>query len=188
VETKNGFPLLQCAEPYQRLNNEIMFKHKDHLDIYLPITFSHSNCNQRQSSARRESARARRDREREARALEKVCCLSVLDSITSTPQWIRQPKPRDVPDVYVFVCKCALGSPKASQPLNILAFAFPKTSAFSPRLMPLRLAVGAASAFQAPPLLHSRSSPPPNGLILLAYPLHLPSSLRPPPSTFNMTT
>ena len=27
---------------------------------------------------------------------EKVCCLLVLDSVTSTPQWIRQPKPRDV--------------------------------------------------------------------------------------------
>jgi hypothetical protein len=25
-----------------------------------------------------------------------VCCLLVLDSVTSTPQWIRQPKPRDV--------------------------------------------------------------------------------------------
>ena len=25
---------------------------------------------------------------------ERVCCLLVLDSITSTPQWIRQPKPR----------------------------------------------------------------------------------------------
>jgi hypothetical protein len=24
-----------------------------------------------------------------------VCCLLVLDSVTSTPQWIRQPKPRD---------------------------------------------------------------------------------------------
>jgi hypothetical protein len=26
---------------------------------------------------------------------ESVCCLLVLDSVTSTPQWIRQPKPRD---------------------------------------------------------------------------------------------
>ena len=26
----------------------------------------------------------------------RVCCLLVLDSVTSTPQWIRQPKPRDV--------------------------------------------------------------------------------------------
>jgi hypothetical protein len=24
-----------------------------------------------------------------------VCCLLVLDSVTSTPQWIRQQKPRD---------------------------------------------------------------------------------------------
>jgi hypothetical protein len=51
---------------------------------------------------------------------ESVCCLLVLDSVTSTPQWIRQPKPRDVVhDVCVFVCKCVLGSPRASQPLNI---------------------------------------------------------------------
>jgi hypothetical protein len=27
---------------------------------------------------------------------ERVCCLLVLNSVTSTPQWIRQPKPRDV--------------------------------------------------------------------------------------------
>ena len=36
-----------------------------------------------------------------------VCCLLVLDSVTSTPQWIRQPKPRDVVhDVCVLVCEC----------------------------------------------------------------------------------
>jgi hypothetical protein len=52
--------------------------------------------------------------------VEGACCLLVLDSVTSTPQWIRQPKPRDVVhDVFVFVCKCVLGSPRASQPLNI---------------------------------------------------------------------
>jgi hypothetical protein len=28
---------------------------------------------------------------------ERVCCLLVLNSVTSTPQWIRQPKPRDAP-------------------------------------------------------------------------------------------
>jgi len=51
---------------------------------------------------------------------ERECCLKVLDSVTSTPQWIRQPKPRDcVHDVCVFVCKCVPGSPRASQPLNI---------------------------------------------------------------------
>ena len=39
--------------------------------------------------------------------LERVCCLLVLDSVTSTPQWIRQPKPRDVvQDVCVLVCEC----------------------------------------------------------------------------------
>jgi len=50
----------------------------------------------------------------------RVCCLLVLDSVTSTPQWIRQPEPRDVlHDVCVFVCKFVFGSPRASQPLNI---------------------------------------------------------------------
>jgi hypothetical protein len=34
------------------------------------------------------------------------CCLLVLDSVTSPPQWVRQPKPRDIP-VCVCVCVCA---------------------------------------------------------------------------------
>ena len=52
--------------------------------------------------------------------LESVCCLLVLDSVTSTPQWIRQPKPRDgVRDVCEFVSKWVLGSSRASQPLNV---------------------------------------------------------------------
>jgi hypothetical protein len=38
--------------------------------------------------------------------LERVCCLLVLNSVTSTLQWIRQPEPRDMHDVCVFVCKC----------------------------------------------------------------------------------
>ena len=51
---------------------------------------------------------------------ERVCRLLVLDSVTFTRQWIRQPKPHDiVHDVCVFVCKCVLGSPRASQHLNI---------------------------------------------------------------------
>ena len=63
----------------------------------------------------------------------------VLDSVTSKPQWIRQPKPRDVVhDVCVFVCKCVLGSP------DISGYAFSSTFAFSLRLMPFRLAVGAS--------------------------------------------
>jgi hypothetical protein len=37
--------------------------------------------------------------------LDSVCCLLVLDSVTSTPQWIRQPKPRNVVhDMRVCVC------------------------------------------------------------------------------------
>jgi len=103
--------------------------------------------------AQQVTVRSRRGHERAMG--ERVCCLLVLDSVTSTPQWIRQPKPRDVHDVYVFVCKCVLSSPRASQPLNVFAYAFSSTSAFSLRLMTLRLAGGATPAFigvSAPPL------------------------------------
>ena len=102
-----------------------------------------------------------------------VCGLLVLDSVTSTPQGIRQPKSRDVHDVCVFVRKCVLGSPRASQSLNILAYSFSSTLAFSLRCMSLRLAVGDTQFFQAPALLHSRPSPPPNGSRFLTYLLHL---------------
>jgi hypothetical protein len=44
---------------------------------------------------------------RSAFILESVCCLLVLNTVTSTPQWIRQPKPRGC--VFVFVCKYVLG-------------------------------------------------------------------------------
>jgi hypothetical protein len=37
---------------------------------------------------------------------EIVCFLLVLNSVTSTPQWIRQLEPRDMHYVCVFVCKC----------------------------------------------------------------------------------
>jgi hypothetical protein len=46
-----------------------------------------------------------------------VCCLLVLDTVTSTPQWIRQPKPRGC--VFVFVCKYVLGRSRATQPPNL---------------------------------------------------------------------
>jgi hypothetical protein len=43
---------------------------------------------------------------------ERVCCLLVRDSVTSTPQWIRQPKPR----VCVFgVCKAAAAASAAKK-------------------------------------------------------------------------
>ena len=48
---------------------------------------------------------------------ERVCCLLVLDTVTSTPQWIRQPKPRGC--VFVFVCKYELGRFRATQPPNL---------------------------------------------------------------------
>jgi hypothetical protein len=105
---------------------------------------------------------------------------------------MRQPKPRDgVHDVYVFVCKCVLGSSRASQPLNILAYAFSSTSAFSLSLMPLRLAVGAASGFPG------SSAPAPNrhptgssysskhGGPLISR--HAPKMLRPHTHTHTLT-
>ena len=50
---------------------------------------------------------------------------------------------------------CVLWNPGASQPLDIFAYVFSSTLAFSLRRMPLRLAVGATPAFigsSAPPL------------------------------------
>jgi hypothetical protein len=39
---------------------------------------------------------------------DRECCLLVLNSVTSTPQWIRQQlEPHDMHDVCVIVCKCA---------------------------------------------------------------------------------
>jgi hypothetical protein len=79
-------------------------------------------------------------RKKLVRCLARVCCLLVLDSVTSTPQWIRQPKPRDfVHDVCVVcvnVCSEVLGifSPWIS------GYAFSSTLTFSLRLMPLTLA------------------------------------------------
>jgi len=51
---------------------------------------------------------------------ERVGSLLVLDSVTSTPQWIRQPKPRGCAhDVCVFVYGCVLGRSRGSKPLDI---------------------------------------------------------------------
>jgi hypothetical protein len=47
----------------------------------------------------------------------RVWCLLVLNTVTSTPQWIRQPKPRGC--VFVFVCKYVLGRSRATQPPNL---------------------------------------------------------------------
>jgi hypothetical protein len=41
-------------------------------------------------------------------ATERVCCLLVLDSVTSTPQWIRQPEARGcVHDACLYVNVCS---------------------------------------------------------------------------------
>jgi hypothetical protein len=79
-------------------------------------------------------------------APERVCCLLVLDSVTSTPQWIRQPKPRGcLHDVCVFVCECVLGRSQVSQPLN-LRLCLLQHFGFLTSLVPSRLAAGAMSA------------------------------------------
>jgi len=105
---------------------------------------------------------------------EKRECVLYINTVTSTPQWIRQPKQRDVVND-VCVCLCVI---VCSEILGLFSpwisgYAFSSTLAFSLRLMPLRLAVGATPSFQAPPLLLPRSSPPHNGFILLTCPLHL---------------
>jgi hypothetical protein len=75
---------------------------------------------------------------------ESVCCLLVLDSVTSTPQWIRRAKPRGcVHDMCVFVCECVLGRSRVSQPLNLRLcllqhFGFKLCSLTSPRAMKTR--------------------------------------------------
>ncbi len=112
----------------------------------------------------------------EARILNRrrVCCLLVLNSVTPKPQWICQPKPRDVAhDACVCLCVNACSEILGLFSPWISGYAFSSTLAFSLRLVPSRLAVGAISSFQAPPLLRPRSSPPPNGFILLTCPLHL---------------
>ena len=48
---------------------------------------------------------------------KRECCLLVLNSVTSTPQWIRQPEAAWV--CVVFVCKYVLGHSRVSQPLNL---------------------------------------------------------------------
>jgi hypothetical protein len=40
---------------------------------------------------------------------ERLCCLLVLDSVTSTPQWIRQPKPRDLTGLSSPFCNAVAG-------------------------------------------------------------------------------
>jgi hypothetical protein len=96
---------------------------------------------------------------------------------------MRQPKPRDdVHDVCVFVRKCVLGTSRASRPLNILAYAFSSTSAFSLRLMPLRLAVVATPAFpgSSAPALPSLSRPVGSHRLWALGPQHITASTIPP--------
>ena len=66
----------------------------------------------------------------------------------------------------------------------ISGYAFSSTLAFSLRLMPLRLAVGATPSFPGP------SAPPPPFLTATqrVHPPHWPSSPGPPLCTSNMTT
>ena len=95
------------------------------------------------------------------------CCLLVLNSVTSPPQWICKPEPRDMHDVCVFIYVWS----------EVLRPFIPSSnSAFSLRLMPLRLVVGAT-----PTSINSSDSPLP--LLTAAQRVHSPhlrSLLRPP--------
>ena len=74
-------------------------------------------------------------------SFQRECCLLVLNSVTSTPQWIRQPERVCV--CVVFVCKYVLGHSRVSQPLN-LRLCLLRHFAFSLRRMPPRPAADVA--------------------------------------------
>jgi hypothetical protein len=87
--------------------------------------------------------------------LESVCCLLVLDTVTSTSQWIRQPKPRGC--VFVFVCKYVLGRSLPTHPLNLLlCLLWHFDFLTSPHVIPTRSGCH-PNSFRL--LLHSTSSP-----------------------------
>ncbi len=113
---------------------------------------------------------------------ESVCCLLVLNSVTSTPQWIMPARGR-VGVCVVFVCKYVLGHSRVSQPLNLLLcllrhFGFLTSPHASPTCRRRRL--NSYRLFR-----RSTPGPPPN---LRAHFLHLPSSPRPPLYTPTITT
>jgi hypothetical protein len=69
---------------------------------------------------------------------ERESCLLVLNSVTSTPQWILQPKAAwGVCVVFVFACKYVLRHSRVSQPPNS-GYASSSTLAFSLHSMPPR--------------------------------------------------
>jgi hypothetical protein len=112
---------------------------------------------------------------------ECMCCLLVLNTVTSTPQWIRQPKPRGC--VFVFVCKYVLGRSRATQPPN-LRLCLLRHFGFltSPHAIPTRSGCH-PNSFRL--LRRSTSVPHP---IPWAYFLHLPTSPRLSLCTSTMTT
>jgi hypothetical protein len=77
-----------------------------------------------------------------------VCCLLVLNSVTSTPQWIRQSDQRDMHDVCVIVCIFSPpSSPGVFRPPGLFVHVLSRTSGFSLRLISLRLAVGSTPVY-----------------------------------------
>jgi hypothetical protein len=115
------------------------------------------------------------------RESERVCCLLVLNTVTSTPQWIRQPKPRGC--VFVFVCKYVLGRSWATQPPN-LRLCLLRHLGFltSPHAIPTRSGCH-PNSFRL--LRRSTSVPHP---IPRAHFLHRPTSPRLSLCTSTMTT
>jgi hypothetical protein len=113
--------------------------------------------------------------------IERECCLLVLKSVTSTPQWIRQPKPRGC--VFVFVCKYVLGRSRTTQPPN-LRLCLLRHFGFltSPHAIPTRSGCH-HNSFRL--LRRSTSAPHP---IPRAHFLHLPTSPGLSLCTSTMTT
>jgi hypothetical protein len=111
----------------------------------------------------------------------RVCCLLVLNSVTSTLQWIRQPEAAW--GCVWCLCKYVLGHSRVSQPLNLWLcllrhFGCLTSPHASPTCRRRRL-----NSYRL--LRCSTPGPPPN---LRAHLLHLPSSPRPPLYTQTITT
>ena len=101
---------------------------------------------------------------------ERVCCLLVLNLVTSPPRWILQPELRAMHGVCVFFFPLFLEAVTSAAGCH--APVFSGTSAFSLRLWPSRLTPEATSV-----LTVSSTRPPLPLLALRARQFHLP----PPP-------
>ena len=100
---------------------------------------------------------------------ERVCCLLVLNLVTSPPRWILQPELRAMHGVCVFFFPSFFL--RHPHPADVSSPVFSGSSAFSLRLTPSRLTPGATSALQSPPRVHLCPSSP-FGHVRFTSPLH----------------